>query len=323
LDPFLADGGLSMNVYSDSMLKTVKYQDKIWGLPWSAEIPVLFCNWTLFEKAGIAEPPKTWQEFADAITKLAKDTNGDGQIDQWGLNITRMTVTSLPVQLWATLTFQRGGNWLDAQGFHFDSKEARESAAFVKSLVNNPGVGTAKELDDTAVAAMSITTADNLIEMAKKQRPECKYRVAPIPTDGGKVFFDTRRLYLLIRKSTPEKEAASWEFLKWVSRKDIPITAADTFVPCRKDVAEIAGFKEVLEAHYIDAQAIPQMSDWVLDPAPELAGRVPAYTVIGAQFAAMCKGESYDSTLVAFEKDLSNLLTPVTATELNLDSLFK
>ncbi|GAA1753367.1 extracellular solute-binding protein [Streptomonospora arabica] len=45
----------------------------------------LFYNPTMFEDAGIEEPPATWEEFVDTAKKLTKDTDGDGKPDQYGL----------------------------------------------------------------------------------------------------------------------------------------------------------------------------------------------------------------------------------------------
>jgi multiple sugar transport system substrate-binding protein len=39
----------------------------------------------LFEEEGIKGPPKTWDEFADYARRLTKDTDNDGEIDQFGV----------------------------------------------------------------------------------------------------------------------------------------------------------------------------------------------------------------------------------------------
>src|SRR5690625_4048196 len=44
----------------------------------------LFYNPTMFEEAGIEEPPETWDEFVKTADKLTKDTDDDGKIDQYG-----------------------------------------------------------------------------------------------------------------------------------------------------------------------------------------------------------------------------------------------
>ncbi|KIH99760.1 ABC transporter substrate-binding protein [Streptomonospora alba] len=47
----------------------------------------LFYNPTMFEEAGIEEPPSTWEEFTDTAEKLTKDTDGDGETDQYGFTM--------------------------------------------------------------------------------------------------------------------------------------------------------------------------------------------------------------------------------------------
>lgn len=45
-------------------------------------------NKDLFDEAGLAYPdpanPYTWDEFVEVCQKLTKDTDGDGEVDQWG-----------------------------------------------------------------------------------------------------------------------------------------------------------------------------------------------------------------------------------------------
>ncbi|GAA3726150.1 ABC transporter substrate-binding protein [Salinactinospora qingdaonensis] len=47
----------------------------------------LLYNPTLFEEAGIEEPPSTWEEFIEVGQELTKDTDDDGEIDQWGFTM--------------------------------------------------------------------------------------------------------------------------------------------------------------------------------------------------------------------------------------------
>ena len=51
---------------------TVKYDEKFYGMPWILDTKYLFYNKEILEKAGIANPPKTWEELA-ADAKIIKD----------------------------------------------------------------------------------------------------------------------------------------------------------------------------------------------------------------------------------------------------------
>ena len=53
-------------------LTTVDYGGKKWGMPWILDTKYLFYNTEMLQKAGIASPPKTWEELA-ADAKIIKD----------------------------------------------------------------------------------------------------------------------------------------------------------------------------------------------------------------------------------------------------------
>lgn len=53
----------------DGAWSTVEYDGKRWGMPWVLDTKYLFYNKEMLEKAGIANPPKTWDELVtDAKT---------------------------------------------------------------------------------------------------------------------------------------------------------------------------------------------------------------------------------------------------------------
>lgn len=51
---------------------TVQYQDKYYGMPWILDTKYLFYNKEMLEKAGIANPPTTWDELAEQA-KILKE----------------------------------------------------------------------------------------------------------------------------------------------------------------------------------------------------------------------------------------------------------
>jgi len=51
---------------------TVSYKSKYWGMPWILDTKFLFYNTEMLKKAGIAAPPKTWDEL-EKQAKIIKD----------------------------------------------------------------------------------------------------------------------------------------------------------------------------------------------------------------------------------------------------------
>jgi ABC-type glycerol-3-phosphate transport system substrate-binding protein len=58
--------------------------DAIYSIPVDYTNIIMGYRTDLFEEAGLPGPPKTWDEFAEYAEKLTKDTDGDGEIDQYG-----------------------------------------------------------------------------------------------------------------------------------------------------------------------------------------------------------------------------------------------
>jgi len=58
------------------LLKSVTIDGKYWGVPMWAEPTVLYYRKDLFQKAGIAAPPDTWDEFLQDAKKLTDSANG-------------------------------------------------------------------------------------------------------------------------------------------------------------------------------------------------------------------------------------------------------
>jgi multiple sugar transport system substrate-binding protein len=60
----------------------------LYALPKDASVFAYAYNKDIFDEAGIPYPdpenPYTYEEFVDVCQKLTKDTDGDGEIDQWG-----------------------------------------------------------------------------------------------------------------------------------------------------------------------------------------------------------------------------------------------
>jgi multiple sugar transport system substrate-binding protein len=56
----------------DGAWSTVEYEGKRWGMPWIIDTKYLFYNKEMLEKAGIASPPKTWDELV-AQAKTIKE----------------------------------------------------------------------------------------------------------------------------------------------------------------------------------------------------------------------------------------------------------
>lgn len=94
LTPLLSSANISTDDLPQDILSYYKYDGtttgdgNIYALPKDASTFAYAYNKDLFDAAGLAYPdpnkPYTYDEFVEVLQALTKDTNGDGEIDQWG-----------------------------------------------------------------------------------------------------------------------------------------------------------------------------------------------------------------------------------------------
>lgn len=129
---------------------SVQGQGAIYAMPKDVGPFAMGYNKTMFEEAGIPIPdpdePYTFEEWLDVAKKLTKDTDGDGELDQWGtgLNIN----WSLQAFVWSN-----GGDWLSEDGktVTVDTPEFAEALQFMADVEQKhkvtPSTAQAQTLD--------------------------------------------------------------------------------------------------------------------------------------------------------------------------------
>ena len=111
--------------YVGAFLEAVLWQDTMYGLPYDGESTGLFYRKDLFEAAGIAAPPKTWEEIEAAAQALT--TEG-----QYGY----ILFAPEAAYYWYPYLWQNGGELLSEDGSQilFNSDEGKEAAEFYVGL---------------------------------------------------------------------------------------------------------------------------------------------------------------------------------------------
>jgi multiple sugar transport system substrate-binding protein len=187
---YSSDEVLSDSVKSDLLPNFVQsgtYQGKMYGMPDLSSARALFYNTDLFAKAGIAGPPKTWDEFtADAqkITAL-----GDGTVGY------AMPLGPEEAQAeFSIWMFNNGGNWKTDGKWTINSPQNVDTLTFLKSLSvtdkvtqNNPGktdrTDGAFPLFQSGRAGMVVGFSPLAATLDKDAKVH--YATAPMPTKAG------------------------------------------------------------------------------------------------------------------------------------------
>jgi multiple sugar transport system substrate-binding protein len=113
-----------------------------YGMPFQLVTGGCFYNATLFEQAGVPGPRDwpdrpdgiwTWEDFLQAAQELTTDTDGDGEIDQWGCYFPNSFEGGYLSWIWSN-----GGDYIDLENMKttLDQPAAIEAFQFVMDLVH-------------------------------------------------------------------------------------------------------------------------------------------------------------------------------------------
>lgn len=254
IDKFLPDPEFDKGAFYDNLWEPVKLGGKTWGVPWATSVAVLLYQPDLFKKAGIAGPPRTWDEFLEDSEKLTQDTDGDGRIDQVGAFPLPATAVAY---LAAIMLVQKGVPLISPEGFVPYSSQIEDAMALARKVIANPTAGRPTAPDLKYAMFITFTRSPGLSAFSNKK----DYALAFLPTCGKEVQANFDTLYLAVRPGTPAQEAASWAFIKWISRRDAALPKALGGYPVRKDFIEREDFKALAATSYQDLKVLWQSNE--------------------------------------------------------------
>ena len=106
----------------------------LYGVPTGFVPLAVYYNKTLFEAAGVSEPPATWDEWVATSKSLTVDENGDGAPEQYGVVLPdHATVAN---GLWPSLFYGNGGDIVEGGDTAvIDSPENAETLEFWRSAI--------------------------------------------------------------------------------------------------------------------------------------------------------------------------------------------
>ncbi|MFQ5821290.1 MAG: ABC transporter substrate-binding protein [Candidatus Heimdallarchaeota archaeon] len=224
------------------MRKIGRYDDQIYSLPVSANNLQLFYNKDIFRAAGLdpEKPPTTWDELVDTAIATTDPVEGI-----WGMELYTGTGEGLTWQFQVYL-WQAGGEFLtaDLSKAAFNSPEGKRALQFWVDLIQTHQVSPLAPwgLFGQGKAAMVMDGT----WMVGGWRPggwapapfDWGTALMPMPSGGGPAT-NMGGEQIFIFETTPEKEAAAWEFVKWLTSKRIQIKwdMLTSFMPVRDSVA--------------------------------------------------------------------------------------
>lgn len=239
--------------YMDNIPTTFqqKWQGKQYYLPLHSGCVALYWNTEIFKNAGIAGPPKTWEEYV-AIAK--KVTNLEKKIFATTATLQVEPPTNMTYDIYP-LIFQAGGSLIDEKTNKavFNSPAGVKAIQWYVDLINKDKVAVPGVLSNGEKEKRANFGAGNVammfegpwgIAIQKQLNPNLKYDIATLPK-GMTTGTVVRGSLNTVTTQAQNKEAA-WKFVRWMSGpvgNEMWSKGSGDF-PGRKDVAEKPFYKE-------------------------------------------------------------------------------
>jgi multiple sugar transport system substrate-binding protein len=255
----------------------------LYGLPKDVGPFALGYNKDMFKEAGIPLPDNdkayTWEEFLEISQQLTKDTNGDGEVDQWasGFNAT-WTLQSF--------AYSNGASFLNDTGdkITVDTPEFADSLQFLADLTNKyhttPNSSQAETLDtyqrwmNGELAFFPVGPWD----MSTYAKLDFEYDLMPWPSGTtGKSVAYTGSLGLVVSESTKNPDLATELAIYLCADEQAQQTLLDAQV-------QIPNLIDMAEEWASDTESVPSNKKEFLDIVQDYGVPYPTYATYNSQW---------------------------------------
>lgn len=202
--------------FSTATIERTSYNGQLIALPWYVSVRPLFYRKDLLAEENIPEPTTswTWEEFVAYAKRLTKDTDGDGQIDQYGFGTSGQYVSQYqPFLRQNDADFVDEENWVAT----VDDPAAIEALQFYIDLIRQhkvvpPGISTIDLQDIQRMfangrVAMFMDCEDTANAFAKEPELKDKFGVGLLPHNKSHAAFAGMDV-ISVWKGSQKKEAA-------------------------------------------------------------------------------------------------------------------
>lgn len=265
--------------FIDKFAENGKLEGTQYGIPFVGSVRGLFYNKDIFRKAGVQEPPKTWDELRDAAAKI--DAAGE---TGYGMPLgPEEAQAEFSLFMWGN-----GGDWVDGDTWTITRPENVEALQFMSDLANRdkvtqPNPGTTNRTDLWKVfgaGKIGMVMGSNFYPvLLKDQNPKLDYGVAPVPVNGGDPVTLGVEDYLMAFNTTEHKPVVK-AFLDFVFAEQNYGRFIETegFLPVTKSVSDKVAAEDPRQKVFIesveDARFYPTTNPTWAAIAPQVKERL-------------------------------------------------
>jgi multiple sugar transport system substrate-binding protein len=282
LAPYLRQSDLiSESDFFDTAVEPFKWRGRLMCIPQNISSLVVYYDRALFDAAGVPYPQDdwTWDDFLATAEALTRDTDGDGQVDQYGLG-TEVSIFRLAPFVWSN-----GGELVVLESgsrpirLALDSRAAREAVQWFVELQTVHGV-VPDALAETAESSESRFLNGRLAMYldSRRETPTARavdgldWDVTALPTGVQPAGILHSDAYCMT--ATTEDKDAAWTFIEFAnspvgqsivaeSGRTVPslveVAASDAFLDPSAAPANSAVWLETADR----LRTVPVMATWI------------------------------------------------------------
>lgn len=244
-----------------------------YGIPSGVHIRLMAVRSDLLDEAGIDAPARDLDELVEQATTLTQDTDGDGEIDRWGLGIYLGPQRATAELAFIPLIWHFGGEAWENGEATFADESGVQAAQFLYDLVHvhevTPPWVAGGNYDDVVLRGftdgtfamvwgfgsywISVLESEGMIEGCWPVSADCTASTATVavtPTDGGAQFGNSWLVGVHGNSAQPE---LAFEYVEAMTAAGTLEGFADAGLPARRTAWEDSRFDAPFYEAWFDA----------------------------------------------------------------------
>lgn len=226
------------DTFVDVAVQDFVSDNQIYAIPFFVDTLALYYNKDYFNTAGIAEPPRTWEEFMDDVSLLTKKDEYNNII-RAGATIGTAKNINRSTDILGLLMLQNGTKMVDdgKRNATFDASVSKDNKAFEagKDALRfytgfadsqkpfytwNPDLDYSIDMFYQGRAAMMFNYAYHF-KTIKAKSPHLNFAVAPMPQLSNRTNdINYANYWAAAVSKKSQKSKYAWQFLVWMSKKE-------------------------------------------------------------------------------------------------------
>jgi len=197
--------------------KHLKIGDQYFGIPLMYDGLALFYNEELFQKKGISQPPKTWDELRDLASRLT-EKDEKGRIKVAGIAMGTADNVDHFSDILGLMMLQNGVDLKNMKGSLAEDALAFYTVFSKEDKVWDETMPPSTVAFASGKVAMMFAPSWRVFEI-RKRNPSLRFKTAPVPQlPGGTVNWASFWVEGVAKSCKHQAEA--WDFLKFLVQKE-------------------------------------------------------------------------------------------------------